>query len=133
MTPDEIADIFAMATSAYQTINHKPTFVDITKFDETVNAILVEIPRDHAGDKFRMLYIRQNPLEYNSITGSSLSKIGKLPAYDTNIDDAATEAVRKKEKLNGTLESMIVKRKLQPKEEQRPCYLPCSMIHTRAN
>jgi len=63
-----------------------------------------------------MLYIGQDPLEYNRITGSSLSKIGKLPAYDTNIDDAATEAVQKK-KLNGTLESMIVKWKPQPKEE----------------
>jgi len=35
-------------------------------------------------------------LEYNSISRSSLSKIGKLPTYNTNIDDAATEAVRKK-------------------------------------
>jgi len=43
-----------------------------------------------------MLYIRQDPSEYNSITGSSLSKINKLPAYDTNIDNAATKAVRKK-------------------------------------
>jgi len=93
MTPNEIADIFATATSAYQTITHKPTFEDITKFDETVNAILVEIPRDHDGDEFGMLYIGQDPLEYNSITRSSLSKIGKLPTYDTNIDDAATEAV----------------------------------------
>jgi len=93
MTPDEIADIFAMATSTYQTITHKLTFVDFTKFDETVSAILVEIPRDHDGDEFRMLYIGQDPLEYNSITRSSLHKIGKLPAYDTNIDNAATEAV----------------------------------------
>jgi len=130
MTPEEIADIFAMATSAYQTINHKPTFVDITKFDEMVNTILVKIPRDHDGDEFGMLYIGQDPSEYNSIIGSSLSKIGKLPAYDTNIDDAATEAVRKKEKLNGMLMSMIVKWKPQPKEERRPCYLPYSMIHT---
>jgi len=58
MTPDKIADIFATATSAYRTIHHKPTYLDITKFDETVNAILVEIPRDHDGDEFGMLYIR---------------------------------------------------------------------------
>jgi len=70
--------------------------VDITKFDEMVNAIFVEIPTDHDGDKFGMLYIGQDSSENNSITGSSLSKIGKLPTYDTNIDDVATEAVRKK-------------------------------------
>ena len=99
MTPDEVVEIFASATAAYETVTSKPTFTDIDRFDEKVNSILVELPRDNDGDEYGLLYLSQDPTEYNTLTGSTLSKIGALAAYDDSIDPAGTEASRKKSEV----------------------------------
>ena len=61
MTPDEVVDIFAAATASHKTVTSKPTYSDIDKFDEKINALRVEIPREHDGDGFGMLYLSQDP------------------------------------------------------------------------
>ena len=33
MSPDEVADIFAEANLAYETVTSKPTYTDIDRFD----------------------------------------------------------------------------------------------------
>lgn len=97
MTPDEVVDLFTAATTAYEKVSSRPTFADIDRFDEKINSILVEIPRDHDGDEFGMLYLSQDPSEHGAITGgSALSKIGPLAAYDSAIDASASDAERKK-------------------------------------
>ena len=97
MTPDEVVEIFATATTAYESVTSRPTFTDIDRFDEKINSILVEIPRDHDGDEYGMLYLSQDPSEYSTITeGSTLTKIGPLAAYDSTIDASASDAERKK-------------------------------------
>ena len=55
MTPDEVAEIFAAATAAYESVSSKPTYADIDRFDEKINSILVELSRDHDGDDYGML------------------------------------------------------------------------------
>ena len=93
MTPDEMTEIFTAATAAYETVNSKPTFADIDIFDEKLNSILVELPRDHDGDEYGMLYLSQDPTEYSALTGgSTLTKIGILAAYDDSIDASASDA-----------------------------------------
>ena len=57
MTPDKVVEIFATATAAYESVSSRPTYSDIDRFDKKVNSILVEIPRDHCGDKYGMLCI----------------------------------------------------------------------------
>ena len=97
MTPDEVAEIFTAANAAYESVSGTPTYTDIDKFDEKINTILVEIPRDHDGDEYGMLYLSQDPNEYSTITsGSTLEKIGKITAYDDSIDSSSSEADRKK-------------------------------------
>ena len=98
MTPDEVAEIFTTATAEYVSVTSKPTFTDIEKFDQKVNSILVEIPRDHDGDEYGMLYLSQNPSDYRNLTGgSTLTKIGTLPAHDNSIDlTSSSDAERKK-------------------------------------
>ena len=46
MTPDEVAESFAAATAAHETVTSKPTHADVSRFDEKANSILVELPRE---------------------------------------------------------------------------------------
>ena len=96
MTPDEVAEIFATATAAYEIVTSKLTYTDIDRFDEKINSILVELQRDHDGDEFGLSYLGQDAGKCNTLTGSSFSKIGKLAAYDSRIDSSGTETDRKK-------------------------------------
>ena len=73
MTPDEVAEIFAAANAPYETVISKHTYVDIDKFDETVNSLLVELIREHDGDEYGMLYLSQDPSKCSTITESNLS------------------------------------------------------------
>ena len=45
MNPDEVAEIFAEKNVSHGEVSSKPTYADIDKFDETVNALLVELIR----------------------------------------------------------------------------------------
>lgn len=96
MTPDEVAEIFVTAMTAYEAVTSKPTYTDADRFDEKVNSILVELQRDHDGDEFGLLHSGQDTNKHNALTGSSLSKIGKHKAYDSSVDSSGTEADRKK-------------------------------------
>ena len=97
MTPDEVIEIFAAATAACKSVTSKPAFTGIDRFDDKVNSILVEITRDHDGDKYGMLYLSQDPSKYNSIIGgSTLSKIRALAAHNTSIGSATSDAEHKK-------------------------------------
>ena len=100
MTPDEVIEIFAAATAAYESVTSKPAFTNIDQFDDKVNSILVEITRDHDGDEYSMLYLSQHLNKYNSIIGRSiLSKTGALAAHNTNIGSTTSDAERKKQKF----------------------------------
>ena len=96
MTPDTVAEIFTATNAAYEAVSSKPTYADIDKFDETVNALLVELIREHDGDEYGMLYLSQDPSQYHGLTGSNLKRIGSIAAYDETIDVDATELVRKR-------------------------------------
>ena len=73
MTPDEVAAIFAAANAAYEKVTNKQNYVDIDKFDETVNTLLVELIREHDGDEYEMLYLSQDPSKCSTMTESNLS------------------------------------------------------------
>ena len=95
MTPDEVADIFAEATAAHETITSKPNYADTDKFDEKVNYMLVELIREHDGDEFGILCLRQDVSCYSTITGgSTLTKIGSIASYDRSIDKDANSSER---------------------------------------
>ena len=97
MTPDEVADIFAAATAAYESVSSKPTCADIDRFDENINSTLVDFSRDHDGDEYGILCLSQDPSDYSTLTGgSSLTKIESLTAYDRSVNSNATDAERKK-------------------------------------
>ena len=57
MTPDEVIEIFAAVTAAYESVISKSTFTHIDWFDDKVNSILVEITRDYDGDEYGILYL----------------------------------------------------------------------------
>ena len=96
MTPDEVTEIFAAANEAYETVTSKTTYSDTDKFDETVSALLVELVRERDGDKYGMLHLSQDPSKHSALTGSNLSKICAIEAYDNDIDADATDLVRKR-------------------------------------
>ena len=97
MTPDEVAEIFAAANAAYETVSSTPNYANIDRLDEKINTILVELPREHDGDEYGMLYLSQDPSEYSTITGgSTLINIGTISACDNSIDSSNSDAERKK-------------------------------------
>ena len=96
MTPDDVIEIFAAASAAYESVSSKPTYTDIDRFDKKVNSILVESPREYNGDEYGMLHLSQDPSECSTLTGrSALAKIGKLAAHDSSINANASDAERK--------------------------------------
>ena len=97
MTPDEVADIFAEANTAYEIVTSKLTYADIDKFDEKVKSILVELIIENDGDEFWILYLSQDPSKYSNLNeGSTLIKTGPIFTYDSSIDAEATDSERKR-------------------------------------
>ena len=96
MTPDEVAEIFAAENVAYEIVTSKPTNADIGKFDETLNALLVDIVREHDGDKHGMLSLSQCSSKHSTITRSNLSKIGAIEACDNAIGADAKDLAKKR-------------------------------------
>ena len=97
MTPDEVAEIFTAANAAYESVLSTPTYADIDRFNEKINTILVELPRNNDRDEYGMLYLSQDLSEYSTITGgSTLDKIRKITAYINSIVSTTTETNRKK-------------------------------------
>ena len=97
MKLEEVAEIFAAANAAYETVTSKPTYACIDRFVEKINPILIELPREQDGDECGMFYLSQDPSEYGNITGgSTLTKMGKLSAYDDSINSSNLDAERKK-------------------------------------
>ena len=109
MTPNETAEIFKAATAAYHKINRKLTCFDVSDFDEKVNAMLVEMPRDADGDEYGILCLNQLLNELNALTGSTLARIGKLPIYNSSITFDATEGTQKSMRLSRKRNLMIAK------------------------
>ena len=61
MNPDEVVEIFSATNAACETVTSKTTYADIDKFDETVNALLVDLIREHDGDEYGMMFLSQDP------------------------------------------------------------------------
>ena len=96
MIPNEVVEIFTSVTAVYGIVTSKSTFTDIDRFDEKINSILVELQRDHNRDEYRLLYLSQNLREYNTITYSTLTKIGTLATYNNSISITSSETMHKK-------------------------------------
>ena len=122
MTPDEVAEIFTAANAAYESVSSTPTYADIDRFDEKINTILVELPRDHDEDEYGMLYLSQDPNEYSTITGgSTLTNIGTLSAYDDSVDPINSDTERKRAEVLWKAKLMIARLNLQQNVERRRC------------
>lgn len=98
MVPDKVVEIFTAATGAHEPITSKLTCTDIDKFDEKINSILVELPRENDGDKCGILCLSQDQSKCSTITrGSTLTKIDTLSAHSNNIDSSASDSECKKD------------------------------------
>ena len=64
-----------------------------------MNALLVELVREHDGDEYGMLYLSQDTSKYYALTGSNTSKIVAISACDNEIDAEATYLERKRAEL----------------------------------
>ena len=58
--------------------------------------MLAELIREHDGDEYEMLYLSQDSSKHSTITGSNLSNIGTIGAYDNSIATDTTGLVRKR-------------------------------------
>ena len=56
-----------------------------------MNALIVELIREHDVDEYGILYLSQDPSTCNSLTGPNTSKIGALAAHNNDIDLEATD------------------------------------------
>ena len=76
-----MAEIFVSTNAAYETVPSKPTYADIDKFDEIVNAFMVELIREYDVEEYEMLYLSQDSSKYSELNRSNLSKIGTITVY----------------------------------------------------
>ena len=89
MTPDEVAEIFASANAAHETVTSRHVCADIDRFDENIKSILVKLPQEQDGDEHGMLYLSQDPSKHGTTTGrTAFTKIGTLSACNDSVDSS---------------------------------------------
>ena len=94
MTPDEIVANFLAALDNFDPIIDQPSDSYLTRLREAIAPLLLQIPYDGTGGTHNLIrIIRANPA-YLKRYGKAFPKPTRVEAYDLEIDDEATSAVR---------------------------------------
>ena len=94
MTPDEIFAKFLAALDHFEPILDHPSDTDLTRLQEAVARLILQIPYNETGGTHNLIrIIRANPA-YLKRYGVAFPKPKRVGDYDLEIDDNATAVVR---------------------------------------
>ena len=94
MTPDEIVSKFSVALDNFDPITDQPSDSDLTRLQEAISPLLLQIPYDDTGGVHNLIGIVRAKPVYLKRYGEAFPEPTRVGAYDLDIDDDATSVVR---------------------------------------
>ena len=94
MTPDDIVAKFLAALDHFEPILDQPSDTDLTRLQEDVTPLLLQIPYGETGRTQNLIGIIRSKTAYLKRYGEALPKPKRVRAYDLEINDDATALVR---------------------------------------
>ena len=94
MTPEEIVAKFADALDNFEPIVGQPSDSDLTRLQEAVTPLLLQIPYDETGTVHKLIGLIWPEAAYVARYGYAFPKPTIVGTYDKSIDDNATAVVR---------------------------------------
>ena len=88
MTPEEIVAKFAHALDNFELIDRKPSDTDLTRLQEAVAPLLLQIPYDETGAVHNLIGLIRPVAAYVARYGKAFPKPTRVGAYDPNINNA---------------------------------------------
>ena len=93
MTTEEIVEKFSNSLNKFDPIDWKLYDSDLTRLQEAVAPILLQIPYDETGAVHNLIGLIQPEAAYVARYGKAFSDPTRVRAYDKTIDDDATAVV----------------------------------------
>ena len=94
MTPDEIVAKFLAALDHFEPILDQPSDTALTRLQEAVAPLILQIPYDKTGGTRNLIGIIRAKPAYLKRYGEAFPEPKRVGAYDLDIDDNATAVVR---------------------------------------
>ena len=94
MTPEEILAKFSHSLDNFEPIDGQPSDTDLTRLQEAVAPLLLQIPYDETGAVHNLIGLIWTEAAYAARYGKAIPKPTRVGAYDATIDDDATSVVR---------------------------------------
>ena len=94
MTPEEIVAKFAHSLYNFEPIDGQPSDSDLTRLQEAVAPLLLQIPYDKTGAVHNLIGLIRPEAAYVARYGEVFPEPTRVGAYDKNIDDDALAVVR---------------------------------------
>ena len=94
MTPEEIVAKFATALSNFEPMTEQTSDTDLTRLQEAVAPLLLQILYDKTGGKHNLIVLIRSKLAYVARYGKAFPDPKRVEAYNLDIDDNATAVVR---------------------------------------
>ena len=94
MTPEDIVAKFATVLHNFEPITEQPLDTDLTRLREAVMPLVIQIPYDKTGGKHNLIGLICSKLAYATRCGKAFPEPNRVRAYNLEIDDDATAAVR---------------------------------------
>ena len=94
MTPDEIVSKFSAALDNFEPITNQPSDSDLTRLQEAIAPLILQIPYDKTGGTHNLIGIVRAKPAYLKRYGEAFPEPTRVGAYDLKIDDNATTVVR---------------------------------------
>ena len=94
MTSEEIVAKFATAIDHFEPITEQTSDTDLTRIQEAVALLLLQIPYDKTGGKHNRIGLARSKSAYVARYGEAFPEPKRVGVYDLEIDDGATAVVR---------------------------------------
>ena len=94
MTPDEIVAKFLAALDHFEPTPNQPSDTELTRLQEAVATLLLQIPYDETGGTHILIGIFRSKTAYLKRYGEAFPKPKRVGDYDLEIDDDATAVFR---------------------------------------
>ena len=94
MTPEEIVAKFSHSLNNFEPIDGKPSDTDLTRLQEAVAPLLLQIQHDKTGAVHNLIGLIRPEAAYVTSYGKAFPEPTRFRAYDANIDNDAMVLVR---------------------------------------
>ena len=94
MTPDEIVSKFLVALDNFKPITDQPSDSDLTRLQEVIAPLLLQIPYDETGGVHNLIGIVRAKPAYLKRYGKAFPELTRVGAYNLEINNNATAVVR---------------------------------------